>query len=39
MRISFTKEALADYANIPTKIQKSFDKQATFLMQDIRYPS
>ena len=39
MKFRFTDKALKQYTALPTAIQKRFDKQLTFLLHDLTYPS
>lgn len=39
MEFIFTKKALKDYKNFSVKIQNTIDKQISYLIKDIRYPS
>jgi mRNA interferase RelE/StbE len=39
MRYEFAQSGFEDYQELPVSIQKRFEKQLTFLLQDLRYPS
>ncbi len=39
MKVKLTDEALTNYESLPPKVRKAFDKQALFLIENIRYPS
>jgi hypothetical protein len=39
MRLHYTERFLKAYANAPARIQRTFDKQAAYLVQDFRHPS
>jgi mRNA-degrading endonuclease RelE of RelBE toxin-antitoxin system len=39
MRLDYTERFLRAYGSAPTRIQQTFDKQADYLVQDIRHPS
>jgi mRNA-degrading endonuclease RelE of RelBE toxin-antitoxin system len=39
MKFSLSARAIKDYGSLPSAIQKSFNKQITFLLHDLRYPS
>jgi mRNA-degrading endonuclease RelE of RelBE toxin-antitoxin system len=39
MRFRFTEKALKQYASLPASVQKRFDKQLSFLLSDLTYPS
>lgn len=35
----FSKKFTKQYAKLPLSVQKKFDKQIQYLLQDLRYPS
>ena len=39
MRLDYTERFLKAYGSAPARIQRTFDKQAAYLAQDIRHPS
>lgn len=39
MRLYYTERFLKAYGNAPIRIQRTFDKQSVYLVQDIRHPS
>lgn len=39
MRLDYTERFLRAYGNAQTRIQRTFDKQAAYLVQDLRHPS
>jgi plasmid maintenance system killer protein len=39
MRLDYTERFLRAYGGAPLRIQQTFDKQAAYLVQDLRYPS
>lgn len=39
MRFRFTEKALKQYISLPASVQKRFDKQLSFLLNDLTYPS
>ncbi len=39
MRVVFTEAFLKDRKELPLIIQRKFEKQLSFLLEDIRYPS
>ncbi len=39
MRVHYTERFLKAYGSAPARIQRTFDKQAAYLVQDIRHSS
>jgi len=39
MKVLFSHRFLRQYASAPAVIQKAFDKQCAFLLQDLHHPS
>lgn len=39
MRIRFTAKGQANYDALPARLKRAVDKQLTFLLQDLQYPS
>ncbi len=39
MRFAFSETALRNYRNLPEFLQKTADKQFSFLLKNFRYPS
>ncbi len=39
MRFRHTKRFFNSYDDAPPRVQRSFDKQAAYLLQDLRHPS
>jgi mRNA-degrading endonuclease RelE of RelBE toxin-antitoxin system len=39
MTIRFSKHFLRSYSKAPKAVQKAFDKQSDFLVQDLHHPS
>jgi mRNA interferase RelE/StbE len=39
MRAHLTPQFVRDYTRAPAQVQKAFDKQLKFLLQNIRHPS
>jgi hypothetical protein len=39
MRILYSERFLRSYASAPIQVQKTFDKQARLLLQNLRHPS
>lgn len=39
MEFVFTKKALKDYEKLPIEIQNTINKQISYLLRDIKYPS
>jgi mRNA interferase RelE/StbE len=39
MRLDYTERFLRAYGDAPPRIQRTFDKQSEYLVQDIRHPS
>lgn len=39
MQFRYTDRFLRSYAEAPTPIRRAFDKQATFLLSNLRHPS
>lgn len=39
MRLQYTERFRRSDASAPPSVRRSFDRRATFLMQDIRHPS
>lgn len=39
MKVEFAQSGYKDYQELPASIQKRFEKQVAFLLDDLRYPS
>ena len=39
MHLDYTERFLRAYGSATTRIQRTFDKQAAYLVQDLRHPS
>jgi hypothetical protein len=39
MQVDYTARFLAAYASAPARIQRTFDKQVAYLLQNLRHPS
>lgn len=39
MKIEFSRRAVRDYRRLAPTLQKTADKQFSFLLKDLRYPS
>ncbi len=39
MRLLFSGKALRDYQSAPARIQQAVDKQLSFLLKNLKYPS
>jgi len=39
MRVRYSKRFLQQYADAPTAVRKAFDKQSSFLLENLSHPS